>query len=402
MKRILQCLITSVFILCVSSASAVQLSNLKIGQQANGTRFVFDASGPINFHSFTLSNPDRLVIDILQGRFSQVVSVSTLKDTPVNDLRSGEYRDGRLRLVFDLSAKVNASVVLVKPQGDKPYRLVIDLKNSKFSVVVPQPNPFVPTRPVITADQSSSRPSNVIVVIDPGHGGKDPGATGLRGTHEKDVVLAISKQLQQIINNTPGFTAKLTRSGDYYLTLRQRLAIARQYKADMFVAIHADAYPNTSATGTSVYALSQRGATSEAARWLAQRENASELMGGVDLSDKSHLLKSVLIDLSQTATVRTSLRIGGQIIQFLSRITALHHRQVEQAAFVVLKSPDIPSLLVETGFLSNPYEENRLRSGRYQQNLAVSIAGGIQDYFQSSPPPGTLLAMQRARYARNT
>lgn len=192
-------------------------------------------------------------------------------------------------------------------------------------------------------------------MIDPGHGGKDPGASGVRGTHEKDVVLAISKKLAALINRQPGFRAVLTRSTDRYIPLRTRLAIARKYKADMFVAIHADAWKERDAKGVSVFALSSRGATSEAARWIANRENKSELMGGVALQDKSNMLKSVLINLSQTATVRASLKIGDNLLEAFRHITTLHHSRVEQAAFVVLKSPDIPSLLVETGFLSNPY-----------------------------------------------
>ncbi len=244
---------------------------------------------------------------------------------------------------------------------------------------------------------SSIAPSQkkIIIVIDPGHGGKDPGAIGGRGTQEKHVVLNISKYLQQAINKQPGFEAVLTRKADYYVGLRRRLTLARKYKGDMFVAVHADAFNNPKAHGASVYALSRRGATSEAARWLAVRENSSELMGGVDLADKGNMLRSVLIDLSQTATIRSSLAIGKELIGALKPIAALHNKRVEQAAFVVLKSPDIPSLLVETGFISNSREELKLRSSAYQRKVADALMRGIKMYFTRYPPRGTWLAYQR-------
>lgn len=241
----------------------------------------------------------------------------------------------------------------------------------------------------------------MVIVIDPGHGGKDPGATGVAGTHEKNIVLSISKILQSLINQQKGFHAVLTRSQDEYIPLRTRLEIARKYKADMFVAIHADAWKDRDARGVSVFALSQRGATSEAARWLAARENQSELMGGVELQDKSHLLKSVLINLSQTATIRASLMIGADLMEAIKPIATLHHDRVEQAAFVVLKSPDIPSLLVETGFLSNPKEEKNLRNPQYQHKLAQAIMSGIRRYFQSYPPRNSFLASLKP-YANHT
>lgn len=268
------------------------------------------------------------------------------------------------------------------------------------SVHLPAPSALKKKHAITTLPLMHHR--DVIVVIDPGHGGKDPGAIGLRGTKEKNVVLSISKKLQQRINATPGYRALLTRTGDYYLTLRQRLRIARQDKADMFIAIHADKWRNVTASGVSVFALSQRGATSEAARWLATRENASELMGGVVLNDKSHLLQSVLINLSQSAMIRSSLKIGRDILNYVKNIARLHHNRVEQAAFVVLKSPDIPSLLVETGFLSNPHEEQRLRSRLYQNLLAKSLTHGITDYFSRYTPRGTWLAYWRTHSRRRT
>ena len=221
-------------------------------------------------------------------------------------------------------------------------------------------------------------PRKVVIVIDPGHGGKDPGAIGLGGVYEKNIVLSISKKLAHYINAQPGFKAVLTRSTDKYLTLRERLARARRFHPDLFIAIHADAYSNPRSSGASVFALSLRGATSEAARWLAAKENASELVGGVTLNNKSELLKSVLLNLSQTATIQASLRIGSDILSAIGHVTHLHRQRVEQAAFVVLKSPDIPSLLIETGFVSNDHDQRRLLDASAQWQLAVSIGNGIR------------------------
>lgn len=228
-----------------------------------------------------------------------------------------------------------------------------------------------------------------IVVIDPGHGGKDPGATGELGIHEKNVVLTISKNIYTLLNHHPGIIAKLTRDDDVFLELRDRLKLARKGQADLFIAIHADAYNNKKARGASVFALSKRGATSTAARWLAKKENDAALMGGGDLSDQSYLVKSVLLDLSQSSTIRDSLIFGNALLKSLQRVTRVHHRKVEQAGFVVLKSPDIPSLLIETGFLSNRQEEINLGNPAYQQRISRAIADGIINYFTNNPPPNT-------------
>jgi N-acetylmuramoyl-L-alanine amidase len=240
--------------------------------------------------------------------------------------------------------------------------------------------------PVMSAQPAKKAKPHVVVVIDPGHGGKDPGATGLRGTHEKDVVLSIATTLQKLLNSIPGIHADLTRSGDYYLSLRQRLDLARQDKADLFIAIHADAYNTMTAEGASVFALSERGATSEQARWLAERENYSELGGVKNFSDKSYMVRSVLLDLSQTVTITESLQVGRMMLAVLSQVTPLHHNEVEQARFVVLKSPDIPSLLVETGFITNPNEERLLVKTSFQYKMARAIAMGVVNYFNAHPP----------------
>ncbi len=400
-------------------AAPTRIATLRVSAKLHHWRLVFDANQPIQYHKILLKNPERVVLDIHNAKLVRPIHRANLIGTPVSRIRSSR-KANHLRLVLDLDYKVKIKVFTLKA----PYRLVVDMTNKRLPVygfntehrqrakVVKQTHKVVkpaqriikPKKllPIITASTSKrDRSKDVIVVIDPGHGGKDPGAIGYGRTYEKNVVLAISKKLQQVINRQPGFKAVLTRKGDYYLTLRQRLMLARRDKADMFVAIHADAYRNRSAHGASVYALSQRGATSEAARWLAKRENKSELMGGVKLQNKSNMLRSVLISLSQTATIRASLQIGQDLINSLRHVSKLHHNRVEQAAFVVLKSPDIPSLLVETGFLSNRYESRRLRSRAYQYKIAYAVMRGIRRYFIKRPPRGTWLATRKQLRGRH-
>lgn len=346
-------------------AQTVTLTAINQNPQNKSWNLYFVSPSPVIVHQFVLNNPDRLVIDIAgaQGLQTQISSAE-LANTPIKKIRSSPASLQHLRIVLDL--KTYSASKLLHP--------VFNLQHKSSDIA------------------TTPRARAVIVVIDPGHGGKDPGATGVKKIHEKDVVLNIAKKLQKLINQQPGFKAVLTRNGDYYLTLRQRLAIARENKADMFIAIHADAYPDPLAHGVSVFALSQRGATSEAARWLAARENQSELMGGLDLTDKGDMLRSVLINLSQTATIQASLLIGQNLLDNVHIFAHLHHGNVEQAAFVVLKSPDIPSLLIETGFLSNNNEEAKLSSVGYQDNLTHAMMLGIKQYFTHRPPPGTWLA----------
>lgn len=394
---VLLCLIWPAIML----AKVNQITNVRIQKYKHHCRLIFDASNAIHYRQFMLAHPERIVIDIDDTHFARVFEHSLLINTPIKDIRSGSHKNSKLRIVFDLKREVKVRTFTLHPSKRRPhYRLVLDLrwKKTKISTAMPRyrtayhaPYKLLPVQLAPVPKRSRS----IIIVIDPGHGGKDPGATGPRGTYEKTIVLKISRDLQRDINRQPGFVAYLTRKGDYYLSLRQRLAIARRYKADMFIAIHADAYKDRYAHGASVFALSRRGATSEAARWLATRENESELMGGVDLADKTNLLKSVLINLSQTATIRASLRIGQRIIHSLGNFARLHHRRVEQAAFVVLKSPDIPSLLFETGFISNPHEERKLRNRTYQQHIAAALMQGIRSYFMLSPPRNTWLSARK-------
>lgn len=396
-----------VLLLLLSCVFVSFASNLITGLQKNySNQISLIGSAPFHFNAFNLNNPPRLVVDIDDAAWSHSVERQELANTVFKDIRVGHFNK-KLRLVFDLAQSQNAK--LTASYRNHEYQLQINLQAP--TTIQAEPDLPVPTQ--IAANNAISsmsnpeempeavntpmpgRAPNIVVVIDPGHGGKDPGASGPHGIHEKNIVLPISRYLYQQINQMPGFSAQLTRTGDYYLTLRQRLAIARRDKADMFIAIHADAYRDRTAHGATVYALSKRGATSEAARWIAQQENQSELMGGVDSNDHDSLLRSVLISLSQTATIRASLQIGAMIIQSLGDLTSLHHHKVEQAAFVVLKSPDIPSLLIETGYISNPAEEQRLTSPQYQQKLATELAQGIRAYFVRNPPQGTWLARQR-------
>lgn len=381
----------------LSTLSRIQVSRR---QQAFAIVCRFDARPRV--HVFMLKNPSRLVLDINGSVWRGQVSSLLWRGTPIKQMRVGRTAT-RLRLVFDLKQAMRVSPS-IQSGLQKKQVLSIWLHPIKQSVTPPKSKNMPPkqslaatpvSRDEIGALAASLVPRKTVIVIDPGHGGKDPGAVGIRGIHEKNVVLKISKNIYRLINQTPGFRAYLTRYSDRYLTLRQRLAIARRYHADMFVAIHADAFDNPRAAGASVFALSTRGATSEAARWLAARENASELIGGVDLVNKDRVLKSVLIDLSQTATIRKSLDIGTQVIAAIKPMAHLHHTRVEQAAFVVLKSPDIPSLLIETGFLSNRKEALRLNRPGYQLQLATAIARGVTQYFMEHPLPNTWLAWQK-------
>ncbi len=368
------------------------LVGARLWQDKHNTKVVFEFETYFHYKIYQLHKPDRIVIDLPYTRLKTTLSDLPLRESIIKKVRSRPYDDHNLRIVLDLKSKVaKLKSYALNPKGNFSYRLIVDIQGAYHA-------PKKVSLPVYeTQDDYHGKPiegRDIIVVVDPGHGGKDPGATGPKGIHEKNVVLAISKDIQRDINAIPGMTTRLTRSGDYYITLRDRLRIARKDNADFFVAIHADAFHTRNAYGASVFALSQRGATSEAARWLAEKENYSEL-GGVYLANKSRVLRSVLIDLSQTATIRQSLSVGGTIVHQLESITPMHSTKVEQARFVVLKSPDIPSLLIETGFISNPKEERLLSSSWYQQKLAKAITKGIKNYFWLHPPPATLFALKK-------
>lgn len=356
-----------------ASANPNRIYSVTMQNESSQLELSIDSAEALKFKPIILANPPRYVIDVDAARLSQH-HFNVIENPILHGIRYAYKPNGQLRLVFDLNQMNHITVARQKRANY--YQTLLQFHYQQAVNTNPPPRVQITARPVAQHDR--------VVVIDPGHGGKDPGAIGAGGVREKDIVLKISKLLCDRINQIPGYQAVLTRRGDYYLTLRQRLAIAREHHPDMFIAIHADAYADHEAHGASVFALSLRGATSEAARWLANRENASEWMGGVELDNKSKILRSVLLNLSQTATIRSSLQIGQNIMHSLGMVGGLHSSRVDQAAFVVLKSPDIPSLLIETGFVSNVYEERNLNTSMYQLQLVDAITTGIQNYFKNS------------------
>lgn len=361
------------------------------------TRLVFDVGARVQYSVFALSDPDRVVIDISDARLTKPFPRQELADSALVRVRSAPREGHALRIVLDLNRPVRPEVTTREPSGGRGHQLVVDLKEQPKH---PPQSVKVAARPTEAAAPPLRVARHAVVVIDPGHGGKDPGAIGQSGTREKDVALSIARKLATLVNKESGMRAVLTRDRDVYLALRSRIRKARQYQADLFVSIHADAYPHDRARGSSVFVLSERGASSEAARWLAERENQADLIGGVSLDDKDQVLASVLLDLSQSATIEASLEAANSLLQSLDGVGALHKSRVQHAGFVVLKSPDIPSVLVETAFLSNPREEKRLRDARYQQKIASALMGGIRAYFVRHPPDDTVLASRRHVIAR--
>lgn len=382
----------------VAQSMAADVRGVRLWRAPDNTRLVFDLSGPVTHNVFTLTAPDRLVIDIPAGQMSATLDQLSLDNTPIKGIRSALRTPTELRIVVDLAARITPRSFSLPPNQQYGHRLVVDLYDEGASPEAPAASASAAAVPPVRTAPSPSAKRDVIIAIDAGHGGEDPGALGPRGVREKDVVLAIARELQRQINAEKGFKAQLVRTGDYFIPLRKRTEIARKMGADLFVSIHADAAPRTSASGASVFALSDRGATSETARWLADTENRSDLIGGdggVSLDDKNPMLAGVLLDLSMTASLSSSLDVGQKVLNEMGRITPLHKRRVEQAGFMVLKSPDIPSILVETGFITNPAEAGKLQKASHQQALARSIHQGIRQFFRNSPPPGTLLAWER-------
>jgi len=382
--------IISLFSLAVQAA---EIENIRIWPEPSKVRVVLDLSAGTEFKQFILENPDRLVIDIPKGKFSADMSKLNWP-TPITSMRHAQYDKNTLRLVFDLKNKVTPQVFTLAANGPYGDRLVIDLMNASSIKSGATPTPVVqksePRIPSIPAKKA------FIVAIDAGHGGEDPGAIGPSGTHEKNIVLAISKKLAELIRKEPGMQPVLVRDADYFIPLRQRSNIARKHQADLFISIHADAFHDARANGASVYTLSQSGASSEAAHWLAEKENQSDLIGGVSLDDKDQVLASVLLDLSQTASTKASQIMGSAVLQQLGGMTRLHSKQVQHAGFAVLKSPDIPSILVETGFISNHDNEKNLRNSAYQEKIAKAILVGIKQYMRSSNQYNDLPTLQMA------
>ena len=393
--------------LAVDAVAETKVNSVRLWRAPDNTRLVFDLTGPVQHSVFTLTAPDRLVIDINGATLGAPLNVATA-NTPITAMRSAQRTPTDLPVVIDLKKAVTPKSFTLAPNAQYGNRLVVDLFDNPADAAPPPPPPtnvatvpavpVTPTEPALKLPPAPAGKRDIIVVIDAGHGGEDPGASGSRGQREKDVVLSIARELQRQVNGMKGFRAELTRTGDYFIPLRGRTEIARKKGADLFVSIHADAAPSAAAFGASVFALSDRGATSETARWLADSENRSDLIGGagnVSLDDKDRMLAGVLLDLSMTASLTSSLNVGQKVLSNIGRVTPLHKQRVEQAGFMVLKSPDIPSILVETGFISNSNEASKLSSSSHQQALARSISSGVRQFFQQNPPPGTYIAWLR-------
>jgi len=367
-------------------AAAAEISAFRVWTDPEKTRAVLDLTERTEYRLFTLQNPDRIVIDIDNAGVAESLGFEPDHAGVITSVRHGEPEKNTLRVVFDLSAATKTKSFLLEPTAQYGHRLVIDLYPENGSSKA---------EPVKQVARSAENDRKVVVAIDAGHGGEDPGALGPNRTREKDVVLAISRELKKAIDAQPGMQAVMVRDGDYYIPHRDRYEKARKNRADLFVSIHADAFTKSSVTGSSVFVLSSGGASSEFARRMADSENSSDLIGGVTLGDKDEMLASVLLDLSQSATLEASNLVAGTVFNSMRSVGKTHKNTVEHANFMVLKSPDVPSILVETAFISNPSEEKRLRDPAWQKKIAGAIANGVQDYFYLSPPPGTWIAANR-------
>src|SRR5690606_18707991 len=369
--------------------AAADVRSVRLWRAPDNTRLVFDLTGPVKHNMFTLTAPERLVIDVQGAQMTTPLEQLSFDNTPITALRSAQRSANELRMVIDLGAAVSAKSFSLPPNQQYGHRLVVDLYDKGAAPPVPATQATAPAQPVLTLPPVTSAKRDVLIAIDAGHGGEDPGALGPKGLKEKDVVLAISKVLQRLINAEKGYKAQLVRTGDYFIPLRKRTEIARKMGADLFISIHADAAPRTAAFGASVFALSDRGATSETARWLADSENRSDLIGGdggVSLDDKNPMLAGVLLDLSMTATLSSSLDVGQKVLCHMGRITSLHKKRVEQAGFMVLKSPDIPSILVETGLISNANAAYKLATRSHQPALDSTYNTLVCQHNQPYPP----------------
>jgi N-acetylmuramoyl-L-alanine amidase len=391
---------------------APQITSARMWPSPDYTRVTLETQGPLRYTMQSVKDPERLVVDLegvaITDALTGLADKVTADDPYISSVRVGRFKPGVTRVVFDLKSEVRPQAFALAPVGDYGHRLVVDLypvipndpliafldklqaERAAASAVPPvAAAPDESPAAAAPAPPRAARPAAarlIIVAIDPGHGGEDPGALGRGGTYEKDVTLAIAKNLRARIDQEPNMRAFLTRDADYYLPLHMRVAKARRVKADLFVSIHADAFIRPQARGSSVFALSDSGATSAAASWLAKRENDADLIGGVNLDVRDPYLKQTLLDLSQTATINDSLKLARAVLSQIGAINTLHKPHVEQAGFAVLKAPDIPSILVETAFISNPEEERKLRSGAYQEQMAEAVFNGVKAYFSKNPP----------------
>ena len=377
--------IAFICLLIPAATMAADVSSFRVWTDPEKTRAVIDLNSRAEYQLFTLDGPHRVVIDLHGSNLAGLLDFETEYSGIITGVRHGRPQQDTLRIVLDLQQSARIKSFLLEPTGQYGHRLVVDLYSGDSEYRrVPK---------LITDVQQSDR--EVVVAIDAGHGGEDPGAIGRGKAREKDVVLAIARKLKDSIDKRPGMRGVLIRDGDYYIPHRDRFERARQHRADLFVSVHADAFRSPNVSGGSVFVLSQHGASSEFARRVAASENNSDLVGGVTLSDKDEMLASVLLDLSQSATMEASGAVARSIFASMDQVGKMHKNHVESANFLVLKSPDVPSVLVETAFISNPDEERRLRDPAHQAKLANAVANGIQDYFYLSPPPGTWIAANR-------
>lgn len=382
---------------------------VRVWPAADYTRVAIEHSDPLKFSHFTIKNPDRLVVDLegveLNGVLEGMAGKISADDPNIKLLRAGRFKPGVVRLVMELKNEVRPQVFVLPPVGEYGYRLVLDVypldapdpllqfiqKNESQFANAPDP---AGKKIEASSEIRAERPRQgkpvvdrlVTITLDPGHGGEDPGAVGRGGSFEKNVTLAVAQRLRAKIDAEPNMRAVLTRDTDYFVPLNMRVQKARRIQSDLFVSIHADAFTRPDANGSSVFALSESGASSSAARYLAQKENSADLIGGVNIGVKDPILAKTLLDLSQTATISDSLKLGRAVLNEIGGINRLHKDNVEQAGFAVLKAPDIPSILIETAFISNPEEERRLNDEAYQDKMAEAIISGIRKYFAKNPP----------------
>ncbi len=390
------------------AAQANEVKATRLWPSPEYSRITLELSEAATYKYFSLKNPERLVLDLEgvepEGALLEMATKVTAQDPQVASIRVARNRPGVTRVVVELKSEFRPQVFALKPMGEYGHRLVLDVYPTSLEAVEKQVEAAidkagkadkVPGEKQAEASlgkpagRSAAKPEYVrliTVAIDPGHGGEDPGATGANGSHEKDITLSIARRLKALIDKQENMRAYLTRDGDYFIPLHDRVNKARRAQADLFVSVHADAFVKPHARGSSVFALSEKGATSAAAKWLARKENEADLIGGINIDVKDVYLKQTLIDLSQTAAIADSLRLGRAVLAEIGGINQLHKGQVEQAGFAVLKAPDIPSILVETAFISNPEEEKRLTDDTYQDSMAAAIVTGIKRYFDKNPP----------------
>ncbi len=403
-------------LLATPAYAATVVKSTRVWPAKEYTRVTFESAALLKYQQFFVKNPERLVIDIENvdlGPSLKDLATKVGSDDPfIQSVRVGVNRPNVIRVVLDLKVEVKPQVFAVAPAGEFGHRLMLDiyplipvdplmaLLNEEVALAgkengaapvppelpaAPEKAPVRPASPAAPAVHTSKKPRPYMVVLDPGHGGEDPGAIGPRGTREKDVVLTIARKLKDTLDDDSRYRVALTRDADYFVPLDMRVQRARRLKADLFVSIHADAFVQSQANGSSVFALSERGATSTAARWLANKENSADLIGGVNLNSRDTHLARTLLDLSQTAQINDSLKVGKLVLAEMGGINRLHKSHVEQAGFAVLKAPDIPSILIETAFISNHEEERKLRNAQYQEKLAEAIADGVRGYFKKNP-----------------